>query len=408
MSNTPRIQRRIIDERLNEHEEQRFHAQRLEAIGRLAGGVAHDFNNLLTAIIGYSDLLLKEVTDKSARNKVEEIRKAGWSAAGLANQLLAFGRRQVLQSVVVDLNVVVHEVSGILQRLIGEDIELVSIMKAKHPEIWADPGQIEQLIINLATNARDAMPHGGALTIETENVYLDEKYASQHIAIKPGNYVMLAVTDTGSGMDTDTQELIFEPFFTTKAKGQGTGLGLATVYGIVKQLDGNIWVYSEPGEGTTFKVYFPRTNKALTKIPERPTPHLTRRQGATVLVVEDDPGVRKMAEEVLIADGYQVLAAENGRDALELCEHHKGKIDLLLTDVVMPGISAAELVQKCVAENPEMRVVYMSGYTDETVVRRGILEKNVEFLQKPFGPDDLTRKVGTTLELDADHQKFSN
>jgi two-component system cell cycle sensor histidine kinase/response regulator CckA len=402
MSNTPRIQRPIIDEGLSEQEEQRFHAQRLEAIGRLAGGVAHDFNNLLTAIIGYSDLLLRELKDNSARNKVEEIRKAGWSAASLASQLLAFGRRQVLQSVVVDLNVVVREVSGILQRLIGEDIELLSIMQAKHPEIWADPGQIQQVIINLATNARDAMPHGGALTIETENVYLDEQYASQHIATGPGNYVMLAVTDTGSGMDTDTQEMIFEPFFTTKAKGQGIGLGLATVYGIVKQLGGNIWVYSEPGEGTTFKVYFPWTDKALTKIPERPTPHLTRRQGATVLVVEDDPGVRRMAEEVLIADGYQVLAAENGRDALELCEHHKGKIDLLLTDVVMPGISAAELVKQCAAENPAMRVVYMSGYTDETVVHRGILEKNVEFLQKPFGPDDLTRKVGTTLELDAD------
>ncbi|HEY2974600.1 MAG TPA: ATP-binding protein [Pyrinomonadaceae bacterium] len=402
MSQTPRIQRPIIDEALSEQDEQRFHAQRLEAIGRLAGGVAHDFNNLLTAIIGYSDLLLKELTNNSARNKVEEIRKAGWSAACLSRQLLAFGRRQVLQSIVLDLNVAVRDVSGILQRLIGEDIELVSIAKAKHPEIWADPGQIEQVIVNLAANARDAMPNGGALTIETENVYLDENYASQYIATEPGNYVMLAVTDSGCGMDTDTQEKIFEPFFTTKEKGKGTGLGLATVYGIVKQLGGNIWVYSEPGEGTTFKVYFPWTNKALTKMPERPAPHLARGQGATVLLVEDDTGVRRMAEEVLVADGYQVLVAENGRDALELCAHHQGKIDLLLTDVVMPGISAAELVQKCVAENPEMRVVYMSGYTDETVVRRGILEKNVEFLQKPFGPDELTRKVGATLELDAD------
>lgn len=402
MSKTPRIQRPIIDEALSEQDEQRFHAQRLEAIGRLAVGVAHDFNNLLTAIIGNSDLLLKELEDNSARHRVEEIRKAGWSAASLTRQLLAFGRRLVLRSVVLDLNLVVRDVTGILQRLIGEDIELLTITKAMHGEIWADPGQIEQVIVNLAANARDAMPNGGALTIETENVYLDQNYASQHIATKPGNYVMLAVTDTGSGIDADTQDKIFEPFFTTKEKGRGTGLGLATVYGIVKQLGGNIWVYSEPGKGTTFKVYFPWTDKALTKMPEQPTPHFTRRQGATVLVVDDDFAVRGMAEEVLVADGYHVLAAESGQDALELCEHHKGKIDLLLTDVVMPGISAAELVKQCAAKNPAMRVVYMSGYTDETVVRRGILEKNVEFLQKPFGPEDLTRKVGTVLEQDAD------
>jgi two-component system cell cycle sensor histidine kinase/response regulator CckA len=402
MNNTPRIQRPIIDEALSEQDEQRFHAQRLEAIGRLAGGVAHDFNNLLTAIIGYSDLLLRELDDGSARNKVKEIRKAGWSAASLARQLLAFGRKQVLESIVLDLNVAVRDVSGILRRLIGEDIKLLSITKATHPQIWADPGQIEQVIVNLAANARDAMPHGGTLTIETKNVYLDQDYVSRHIATQPGNYVMLAVTDSGGGMDANTKEMIFEPFFTTKERGKGIGLGLATVYGIVKQLGGNIWVYSEPGEGTNFKIYFPWTDKALTAMPERPTPHLRRRQGGTVLVVEDDPGVRRMTEEVLTAEGYHVLAAENGRDALKFCEQHKGTIDLLLTDVVLPGISAAELVNQCAAENPGMRVVYMSGYTEETVIRRGIVEKNVEFLQKPFGPDELTRKVGTTLELDTD------
>jgi signal transduction histidine kinase len=286
MSKTPRIQRPISDEVLSEQDEQRFHTQRLEAIGRLAAGVAHDFNNLLTAIIGNSDLLLRGLEDNRARDKVEEIRKAAWSAASLTRQLLAFGRRQVLRSVVLDLNVVVRDLSGMLQRLIDEDIKLLTITKAMNGEIWADQCQIEQVIVNLAANARDAMPHGGALTIETENVYLDQNYASQHVATKPGNYVMLAVTDTGSGMDTNTQEMIFEPFFTTKKKGKGTGLGLATVYGIVKQLDGNIWVYSEPGKGTTFKLYFPRTDKALTKIPEQPTPHVIHRQGATVLVVE--------------------------------------------------------------------------------------------------------------------------
>lgn len=307
MSRTPRIQRPINDEALSEQDEQRFHAQRLEAMGRLAGGVAHDFNNLLTAIIGYSDLLLKELEDNSARNKVEEIRKAGWSAASLTRQLLAFGRWQVLRSVVLDLNLVVRDVSGILQRLIGENIELLTITKATHGEIWADPGQIEQVIVNLAANARDAMPNGGALTVETENVYLDQNNASQHIATEPGHYVMLAITDNGSGMDTDTREKIFEPFFTTKEKGRGTGLGLATVYGIVKQLGGNIWVYSEPGKGTTFKVYFPCTDKALTKMPERPTAHLTRPPGATLLVVGDDPAVIRMTEEVLVASGITCL-----------------------------------------------------------------------------------------------------
>jgi nitrogen-specific signal transduction histidine kinase/ActR/RegA family two-component response regulator len=392
-----RIQRPLVDAAISEQEERRLHAQRLEAIGRLAGGVAHDFNNLLTAIIGYSDLLLRRLNLESEREMVEEILRAGKRASELTHQLLIFSRRQVLKPVVLDLNAVVRGLGGILQRLIGEDVELLTLTNAERGNVLADPGQMEQVILNLAANARDAMPRGGRLTIETANVRLDEEYASRHVSVHPGDYVMLAVTDTGDGMDEETREKIFEPFFTTKLRGKGTGLGLSTVYGIVKQSGGNIWVYSEHGRGTTFKLYFPQTGEPLTSMPNQPRPLNALRKDFTVLLVEDDPGVRGMTERMLKLDGCRVLVADGGPAALEFCKTYEGEIDLLLTDVVMPGLSGTELARQCAEHGRVMPVLYMSGYTDEAVVRHGILERDVEFIQKPFGPDTLMRKVRKVL-----------
>ncbi len=390
----------LNDSSLTEPDEERLHSQRLQAIGTLAGGVAHDFNNLLTVIIGYSEMLLTKVTDENSHHKIEEIRKASERAAALTRQLLAFTRRQVLAPVLLDLNEVLRDLGSILQRLIGEDIDLAILTNSSEAKVVADRIQIEQVIINLAVNARDAMPKGGKLTIEIQSVHLDRHYASQHISVMPGDYVMLAVTDTGVGMDAEMQKRIFEPFFTTKEQGHGTGLGLSTAYGIVKQSGGNIWVYSEPETGTSFKVYFPYSEQFVGETAKPPEYETAAQQAATILLVEDDPSIREVAEEILAMQGFRVLTAKSSHEALELFKKYEEEIDLLLTDVVMPGIGGAELVKRCLGGDRQMPVIYMSGYTDEAVVRHGILEKDVEFIQKPFSPDDLVQKIHRVLKKD--------
>jgi PAS domain S-box-containing protein len=373
-------------------------AQKMEAVGRLAGGVAHDFNNLLTIINGYAQLLAEQISPQDPRlDQLNEIMKAGERAASLTRQLLAFSRRQVLEPKVLDLNIVLADLQKMLRRLIGEDIELVTTLKPKLGRVKVDPGQIEQVIMNLAVNARDAMPEGGKLYIETSDVEIDENYAQSHSNMIPGKYVMLAVTDTGIGMDADTQARIFEPFFTTKGKGQGTGLGLAMVYGIVKQSGGFIWVYSEPGQGATFKIYFPAVGEdALAAVPARASAKPAN-GSETILVVEDEDGVRGLVCHTLRARGYHVLEAQGAEQALKLSEQHGKPIHLLLTDVVMPQTGGKELAKSLSALHPETKVLYMSGYTDDAIVRRGILEQGAAFLQKPFAPDALVRKVREVL-----------
>ncbi|HEX8845149.1 MAG TPA: PAS domain S-box protein [Pyrinomonadaceae bacterium] len=388
---------RDVTER-KELEGQLRQAQKMEAAGKLAGGVAHDFNNLLTVINGYSNLTLRRLTaEDPLRLNVEEIRKAGERAAGLTRQLLAFSRKQVLQPKVIDLNGVVREVEKMLRRLIGEDIELRAALGPGLGRVKADPGQIEQVLMNLAVNARDAMPRGGKLTIGTENVYLDEEYAAHHAAVAPGHHVMLAVSDTGSGMDEETRARIFEPFFTTKEAGKGTGLGLSTVYGIVKQSGGHIWVYSEVGRGTTFKIYLPRVGEDAQEYRQTPEPAERFWGAETILLAEDDEMVRTMTHVILTERGYRVLAAANGTAALSVCEQAEGPIHLLLTDVVMPGMSGRELADRLARLRPEMKVLFMSGYTDDAIVHHGVLDEGVNFIQKPFTPDALARKVREVL-----------
>jgi two-component system cell cycle sensor histidine kinase/response regulator CckA len=379
-------------------EDQLRQAQKMEAIGRLAGGVAHDFNNLLTIISGYGQLILGALPEKDPlRTQLTEVLKASERATSLTRQLLAFGRRQVLAPRVLDLNEVIVDTEKMLRRLIGEDIELVTVPGRELSHVKADPGQIEQVILNLALNARDAMPKGGRLTIEASSVTLDEVYADQHISVQPGPYVMLAVSDTGCGMDRETQAHLFEPFFTTKEKGKGTGLGLATVYGIVKQSGGYIWVYSEPGQGTTFKVYLPKIQEPVEATQAPPAERVSAGGSETILLVEDDSSVRSLVHAVLEPRGYKLLVARNGDDALFLCEQHKGPIHLLLTDVVMPGMSGRELAERLSPLHREMKILYMSGYTDNAIVHHGVLEANVRFLQKPFSPPALASKVRTVL-----------
>jgi PAS domain S-box-containing protein len=386
-------------------EEQFLQAQKMEAVGRLTGGIAHDFNNLLTAIIGFSEILLHRQLDEGdpLYKPIEEIHKAGQRAASLTRQLLAFSRKQVLQPKVLDLNAVVTDMDKMLPRVISEDIDLVTVLDPDLGPVKADLGQIEQVIVNLAVNARDAMPQGGQLTIETANVELDEAYARRHVDVQPGPYVMLAVSDTGVGMDKETQSRIFEPFFTTKE--EGTGLGLATVYGIVKQSGGHIWVYSEPGQGTTFKIYLPRVEEAVE--PLRPSVAPTERlQGSeTILVVEDDQGVRMLARDVLEMDGYTVLEASHGEEALRVCEEHQGPIHLMVTDMVMPGMNGRQLAERLAPLRPEMKVLYVSGYTDNAILRHGVLEPGMAFLQKPITPGALARKVREVLDEPDDSEQ---
>jgi PAS domain S-box-containing protein len=387
-------------EELTQTQAQLVQTQKMEAVGRLAGGVAHDFNNILTAITGYAELLLLTLGDLDPRHKdIEEIKKASGRASGLTRQLLAFSRKQVLQPRVLNLNAVVANMEKMLRRLIREDIELATVLDPALGRVKADPGQIEQVIMNLAVNARDAMPQGGKLTIETMNVYLDEDYARQHVDVQPGPYVMLAVSDTGVGMDEETLSHLFEPFFTTKEKGAGTGLGLATVYGIVKQSGGHIWVYSEPEPGTTFKIYLPRVEEAVELL--QPGAALAKLpQGTeTVLLVEDADMVRELARRVLLQNGYTVLVARHGGEALQVCEQNEGPLHLLVTDVVMPGgMSGRDLAENLAPLHPGMKVLYISGYTDNAIARHGVLEPGIAFLQKPFTPDSLVRKVREVLD----------
>jgi len=380
-------------------EEQLLQSQKMEAVGQLAGGVAHDFNNILTAIVGYTDLLAAELASNVRQlEDLEEIRKAARRAAALTRQLLAFSRKQVLEPRIIDVNAVVLNLDKMLRSLISENIELKTDLADNLGAARADPNQIEQVIMNLAINARDAMPDGGTVTIETGNVTLDDAYAGQHVSVIPGEYVMLAVSDTGCGMDAKTQSRIFEPFFTTKPAGRGTGLGLSTVYGIVKQTGGNIWLYSEPGKGTTFKVYLP----AIAALPEdigKVAPAEAPRRGAgTVLVVEDDEQLRRLTHRALDAQGYTVLVADRGATALDIARRHKGEIDLLLTDVIMPDTNGRKLAETIRAARPGMRVLYMSGYPDGAIASHGMLEPGVAYLAKPFTTEAITRRVREVLE----------
>src|SRR6266566_7734702 len=395
-------QRDITD--LKRLEDQLRQAQKMEAVGRLAGGVAHDFNNLLTAILGSVELLLRELEPASPlRQDAAEIKKAGERAAALTRQLLAYSRRQVLNPEVLDLNRVVADMDRMLRRLIGEDVDLLTRPAPDLDAVRADRGQIEQVLVNLVLNARDAMPQGGKLTIETANVELDPGYVETHEGARAGAYALLAVSDTGSGMDAQTTAHLFEPFFTTKEVGKGTGLGLATVYGIVKQSEGYITAYSEPGHGTTFKIYLPRAAAPGAASPTPPAPpapqgKATARGSETILVVEDEEAVRSLSRRALEASGYTVLAAADGPDAVRLLERYGGPIHLVLTDVIMPGMNGRELVQRLVQRRPGLRVLYMSGYPGDAIVHRGALEPGTAFLQKPFMPEDLARKVREVLD----------
>jgi PAS domain S-box-containing protein len=385
-------------EREQATEEQLRQSQKMDAIGQLAGGVAHDFNNLLTVITGYTDLGMRRMEPADPlRKNLEQIKKAGDRAASLTRQLLAFSRKQMFQEKVVDLNSIVADMDKMLQRLIGEDIDLVSLLEPSLSRIKADPGQIEQVLLNLAVNARDAMPRGGKLTIETGHANLDEAYVKSHLTAKTGRYVMLAVSDTGTGMDAETQKHVFEPFFTTKEVGKGTGLGLATVYGIVKQSSGDIWIYSEPGKGTTFKIYLPIAED-LADVGVVSNPIEVPQGQGTILLVEDEELVRNLAGEILRMKGYEVLTAANGIEALRICAEHAGQIDLMVTDVVMPHMGGRELAERVGLVRPETKVLYMSGYTDDAVVRHGILDEQVSFIQKPFSPDLFALKVREVLE----------
>jgi len=381
-------------------EQQLRQAQKMEAVGRLAGGIAHDFNNILTAITGYADLLLEDLAATDPRRQdADEIHKAADRAAGLTRQLLAFSRQQVLQPTVLEVNKLVADLEKMLRRLLGEDVELSTRLAPTTGRVKADPGQLEQVIMNLAVNARDAMPNGGKLTLETGNVNLDEAYAADHYPARAGPFVMLAVSDTGIGMSEETQAHMFEPFFTTKEKGKGTGLGLATVYGIIKQSGGFIWVYSEVGHGTTFKLYLPRVEElaerasAPAQAPARPV-----RGTETVLVVEDEAPVRNVARQVLERHGYTVLEAPSAEAALDLATRYTGTIHLLLTDVVMPGLNGRELASRLADLRPDARVIFMSGYTDDAVTRHGVLEPGSAYVQKPFTPDAIARRVREVLD----------
>ena len=384
-------------------EEQLRMSQKMEAVGQLAGGVAHDFNNLLTAILGYCNLMLDDMpSEDPLRGDLDEIRAAGERAAALTRQLLAFSRRQMLQPQVVDLNAIVRQMEKLLRRLISEDVELATKLAPDVMTVRVDPASIEQILVNLAVNARDAMPVGGRLTIETSNIDLDTTYAVTHVTMTPGRYVMLAVGDTGEGMDAATRARVFEPFFTTKEQGKGSGLGLATVYGIVKQSGGYIWVYSEPGHGTMFKVYFPpaeqRTSEAAAEHPGRRTSD--GKQGwETVLLVEDEDAVRALAREVLRRHGYVVLEARHGVDALRIAERHGDDIHLMVTDIVMPHMSGRDLAERLSSARPGMKVLFMSGYTDHALMHRELTPGSA-FLQKPFTPEGFARKVRSVLDAE--------
>jgi len=379
-------------------EAQLRHAQKMEAIGRLAGSVAHDFNNVLSVILSLTSLALGDLKQiDPLRIDLESIKKAGERGADLTRQLLALSRQQVISPRTVNINQSVLEAERMLRRLLREDVELVSYCERGLSKVRVDPGQIDQIILNLAINARDAMPEGGKLTIETKNVELEASYTTEHFGSTPGPHVMLAVSDTGIGMSRETQARIFEPFFTTKELGKGTGLGLSTVFGIVKQCEGNIWVYSEPGGGTTFRVYFPVFEGPDTIAPEAAEPS-TLQGTETILLVEDQEDVRKVALQILRRYGYHVIEAGNAGEAWLSAERHPRTIHLLLTDVVMPQMSGRELAERLSRTRPELKVLYMSGYTENSVVQHGILDSGIAYLQKPILPESLARRVREVLD----------
>jgi PAS domain S-box-containing protein len=390
--------RKHAEEELRVTTEQLRQSQKMEAIGQLAGGVAHDFNNLLSVVLGYGRMLLGDLGPSDAiRSDIQQIVEASERAANLTRQLLAFSRKQVLSPRLVDLNAVLDEMSQLLHRLIGEDIEL-TFKRGATGKTLVDPGQVEQVLMNLVVNARDAMPQGGKLTIETEDVTLDPDYAREHLDTDAGQYVLLSVSDTGIGMDAFTRSRIFEPFFTTKEKGKGTGLGLSTVFGIVKQSGGSIWVYSEPKRGTTFKVYLPRSDEPGRARSQVPGATKSLRGEETVLLVEDDPQVRALAQTILQRNGYHVLAAMSGAEALAICKQFSGMIHVLLTDVVMPGLGGRQLAEQLAPLRPRMRVIFMSGYTDDAIVHHGVLSSGLAFIQKPLLPEPMLRKLREVLD----------
>jgi two-component system, cell cycle sensor histidine kinase and response regulator CckA len=379
-------------------EEQIRHSQKMESIGRLAGGVAHDFNNLLTVINGTSELLLYDLpADSPARIQVKEILHAGTRAAQLTRQLLTFSRRQVVAPQSCNINTVVAEMKSLLQRLIGENIKLLSALDPTLQKTEIDPGQLEQIIVNLAVNARDAMPEGGTLILETANVELDEGYTSRHVGMKPGRYVMLAVTDTGKGIPPEIRSKIFEPFFTTKEIGKGTGLGLSTVYGIVESYNGNIWVYSELGKGTVFKIYFPASTSPHDIARTINAPVELNGENQVVLLVEDEESVRRLGKTILERAGYQVYAARDGKEALEVITSTSQKIDLLITDVVMPKMSGRQLVEKVQQLIPQVKVLFISGYTDQIFAHTNDLAPGMAFVQKPFSTEEILKKIRLVL-----------
>jgi signal transduction histidine kinase len=391
-------ERRRAEQALRKSEEQLRQSQKLEAVGRLAGGIAHDFNNLLSVILSYAEML---IVDRSVsargRAELEEIKRAGERAADLTRQMLAFSRQQVLEAKIIDLNDILANLHKMLGRVLGEDIELKLLPARQLGLVLADPGQLEQVIMNLVVNARDAMPQGGKLTIATSNVELDHTYAKEHLGVTPGPYVLLSVSDTGVGMDKAMQARIFEPFFTTKERGKGTGLGLSTVFGIVKQSGGNLLVYSEPGLGATFKIYLPQAQGEQMAVPARSATAVTRGT-ETILLVEDEDQVRSVASGVLGRAGYHVLEARSPGEAILACEQHPVRIDLLLTDVVMPNMSGRLLAERISSLRPDIRVLFMSGYTDDAILHHGVLDSGVAFLQKPLTPVALARKVREVLD----------
>jgi nitrogen-specific signal transduction histidine kinase/ActR/RegA family two-component response regulator len=383
---------------LRRSEEQLIQAQKMEAVGQLAGGLAHDFNNLVSVITGYCGFLKKDLAaDDPRMEDIKEIQAAAESAASLTRQLLAFSRKQVLQPKIVNLNSSVEQLEQMLRRLIGAQIEIRTVLYPDLQLIKADPNQLDQVVMNLAVNARDAMPEGGVLTLETENLMLDAEYARTHPGVLPGGHVMLTIRDTGMGMDAETQERIFEPFFTTKGPGLGTGLGLSTVYGIVRQSGGHIWVYSEPGLGTVFKIYFPVTEESAEQQTAQ-LPATALRGSETVLVVDDSESLRPVVTRILREYGYAVVEAATGDESLRLARKKAGPIHLLLTDVVMPAMSGPELARELSRWHPDLRVLFMSGYAENAIVREGLRHPSAGFIEKPFSPETLAREVRRSLD----------